>query len=57
MYIIHSRVLSILQSLLEDPKYVKVGVSIADDVVKILKDYEVCVNSVEDLSSLAKLKS
>ncbi|KAK9138449.1 hypothetical protein Sjap_009043 [Stephania japonica] len=56
MHIIHSGIPSILQSLLEDPKYVKVGVSIADDVVKILKDYEVCVNSVEDLSSIADLK-
>ncbi|KAK9140987.1 hypothetical protein Scep_010668 [Stephania cephalantha] len=56
MHIIHSGIPSTLQSLLEDPKYVKVGVSIANDAVKIWKDYKVCVKSVKELSSLANLK-
>ncbi|KAK9138450.1 hypothetical protein Sjap_009044 [Stephania japonica] len=56
MHVIHSGIPSILQSLLEDPKYVKVGVSIANDAVKIWKDYKVCVKSVKDLSPLANLK-
>ncbi|KAK9140988.1 hypothetical protein Scep_010669 [Stephania cephalantha] len=56
MHIIHSGIPSSLQSLLEDPKYVKVGVSIANDAVKIWKDYKVCVKSVKELSSLANLK-
>ncbi|KAK9159899.1 hypothetical protein Syun_006240 [Stephania yunnanensis] len=56
MHIIHSGIPSTMQSLLEDPKYVKVGVGIANDAVKIWKDYKVCVKSVKELSSLANLK-
>lgn len=36
--------------------YMKVGVGVANDASKISKDYNVCVEPVEDLSSLANLK-
>ncbi|KAF6145810.1 hypothetical protein GIB67_028805 [Kingdonia uniflora] len=53
MHIIHSGIPPILQSLLENPAYVKVGVCIANDAVKVMKDYGVCVKPLEDLSGLA----
>ncbi|KAF8402155.1 hypothetical protein HHK36_013107 [Tetracentron sinense] len=56
MHIIHSGIPPILQSLLEDSASLKVGVCIANDAVKVLKDYNVCIKALEDLSSLANLK-
>ncbi|GAA0171281.1 hypothetical protein LIER_25353 [Lithospermum erythrorhizon] len=51
--IIHSGITKKLQSLLEDPAVVKVGVCIANDAYKLLQDYNILVKSVEDLSDLA----
>ncbi|XP_019705351.1 3'-5' exonuclease isoform X2 [Elaeis guineensis] len=56
MHIIHSGIPSILKSLLKDNSSVKVGIGVANDASKISKDYNVCVEPVEDLSSLANLK-
>uniref|UniRef100_A0A1D1YCD6 3'-5' exonuclease n=1 Tax=Anthurium amnicola TaxID=1678845 RepID=A0A1D1YCD6_9ARAE len=56
MHIIHSGIPSILTSLLGDSSYVKVGVSIANDALKILKDYGIRVAPLDDLSSFANLK-
>ncbi|KAI3850602.1 hypothetical protein MKX03_011421 [Papaver bracteatum] len=56
MHIHHSGIPPVLQSLLEDPTSVKVGVAIGGDAVKIFKDYNVCVKSLEDLSDLANIK-
>eukprot|EP00262_Sarcandra_glabra_P001107 TRINITY_DN11121_c0_g1_i1.p1 TRINITY_DN11121_c0_g1~~TRINITY_DN11121_c0_g1_i1.p1 ORF type:complete len:207 (+),score=40.43 TRINITY_DN11121_c0_g1_i1:67-687(+) len=56
MHIIHSGIPPILQSLLEDSKSVKVGVSIRNDVTKVMKDYNVCIKETEDLSGIANLK-
>ncbi|KAF8402154.1 hypothetical protein HHK36_013106 [Tetracentron sinense] len=62
LHIIHSGIPPILQSLLEDSTSVKVfrfnpvGVSIAGDATKVLKDYNVHIKDLEDLSRLANLK-
>ncbi|XP_026387793.1 Werner Syndrome-like exonuclease isoform X1 [Papaver somniferum] len=56
MHIHHSGIPPVLQSLLEDPTSVKVGVAIGGDAVKVFKDYNVCVKSLEDLSDLANIK-
>ncbi|XP_010274075.1 PREDICTED: Werner Syndrome-like exonuclease isoform X1 [Nelumbo nucifera] len=56
MHIIHSGIPPILQSLLEDSTTIKVGVCIAGDATKVLKDYSVSVKALEDLSDLANLK-
>ncbi|XP_058095067.1 3'-5' exonuclease-like isoform X3 [Magnolia sinica] len=56
MHIIHSGIPPILQSLLEDSTSVKVGVCIANDAVKVMKDYNVCIKALEDLSGLANIK-
>jgi len=42
-----------LQKLLGDPKLVKVGVGIQDDVKKIKRDFDVLVQGWYDLSSIA----
>ncbi|KAI3934328.1 hypothetical protein MKW92_016826 [Papaver armeniacum] len=56
MHIHHSGIPPVLQSLLEDPTSVKVGVAIGGDAVKVFMDYNVCVKSLEDLSDLANIK-
>lgn len=56
IHIFHSGITQKLQSLLEDPAVVKVGVCIANDAYKVLQDYNVSVKSVEDLSDLANQK-
>ncbi|MQL71294.1 hypothetical protein Taro_003626 [Colocasia esculenta] len=56
LHIIHSGIPSILKSVLEDSSYVKVGVAIAGDALKMLKDYCVQVAPLDDLSSFANLK-
>ncbi|XP_077229086.1 3'-5' exonuclease-like isoform X2 [Tasmannia lanceolata] len=56
MHIFHSGIPLILQSLLEDSTSVKVGVCIAGDATKVLKDYGVHIKGLEDLSRLANLK-
>ncbi|XP_059651167.1 3'-5' exonuclease isoform X2 [Cornus florida] len=56
MHIIHSGVPQSLQSLLEDPSSVKVGVGIGNDAVKFFKDHNVSVKDLEDLSALANQK-
>ncbi|KAG1354824.1 Werner Syndrome-like exonuclease [Cocos nucifera] len=56
MHIIHSGIPPILKSLLEDNSSVKVGIGVANDASKISKDYNVHLEPVEDLSSLANLK-
>ncbi|XP_057959874.1 3'-5' exonuclease isoform X2 [Malania oleifera] len=56
MHIIHSGIPQKLQSLLEDPKFTKVGVGIANDSMKIFKDYNLSIKALEDLSCLANQK-
>ncbi|XP_034686163.1 Werner Syndrome-like exonuclease [Vitis riparia] len=56
MHIIHSGIPQNLQSLLEDPTSIKVGVGIANDAVKVFKDHSVSVKDLEDLSYLANQK-
>ncbi|WOL07439.1 hypothetical protein Cni_G16180 [Canna indica] len=56
MHIIHSGIPPVLKSLLEDDISIKVGVCIAGDACKIIKDYNVSVEPLDDLSSLANLK-
>ncbi|RVW99847.1 Werner Syndrome-like exonuclease [Vitis vinifera] len=56
MHIIHSGIPRNLQSLLEDPTSIKVGVGIANDAVKVFKDHSVSVKDLEDLSYLANQK-
>ncbi|CAD5168194.1 unnamed protein product [Musa acuminata subsp. malaccensis] len=56
MHIIHSGIPPGLKCLLEDTVSVKVGVCIANDAWKMTNDYNVCVEPLEDLSSLANLK-
>ncbi|KAJ9701091.1 hypothetical protein PVL29_006440 [Vitis rotundifolia] len=56
MHIIHSGIPRNLQSLLEDPTSMKVGVGIANDAVKVFKDHSVSVKDLEDLSYLANQK-
>ncbi|XP_008807960.1 Werner Syndrome-like exonuclease [Phoenix dactylifera] len=56
IHIIHSGIPPILKSLLEGNSSVKVGIGVANDASKISKDYNICVEPVEDLSSLANLK-
>lgn len=56
IHIIHSGIPPLLKSLLEDHSSVKVGIWIANDAQKISNDYNVCVEPLEDLSSLANLK-
>ncbi|PIA35914.1 hypothetical protein AQUCO_03400066v1 [Aquilegia coerulea] len=56
LHIVHSGIPPTLQLLLEDPKYLKVGVCIAGDADKVSKDYNVHIKSLEDLSSLANHK-
>lgn len=56
MHIFHSGITRSLQFLLEDPILLKVGVGIANDAVKVFKDYNVSIKAVEDLAYLAKQK-
>ncbi|KAK9901438.1 hypothetical protein M0R45_002124 [Rubus argutus] len=56
MHIIHSGIPQSLQLLLESSSILKVGVGIANDAVKFLKDYNVSIKAVEDLSCLANQK-
>ncbi|KAG6497508.1 Werner Syndrome-like exonuclease [Zingiber officinale] len=56
MHIIHSGIPPLLKSLLEDHASVKVGIGIANDARKMSNDYNVCVEPLEDLSSLANLE-
>ncbi|KAF9606041.1 hypothetical protein IFM89_022200 [Coptis chinensis] len=55
-HIIHSGIPINLQSFLEDPKYVKVGVWIGGDADKIYNDYNIRIQSIEELSCLANKK-
>uniref|UniRef100_A0A0V0IC86 3'-5' exonuclease n=2 Tax=Solanum chacoense TaxID=4108 RepID=A0A0V0IC86_SOLCH len=56
LHIIHSGIPQTLQSLLEDPTVVKVGVCIANDAYKVRQDHNVSVKALEDLSELANKK-
>ncbi|XP_009764477.1 3'-5' exonuclease isoform X1 [Nicotiana sylvestris] len=56
LHIIHSGIPQTLQSLLEDPTVVKVGVWIANDAYKVSVDHNVSVKTLEDLSELANKK-
>ncbi|XP_059302869.1 3'-5' exonuclease isoform X2 [Lycium ferocissimum] len=56
LHIIHSGIPQTLQSLLEDPTVVKVGVGIANDAYKVYRDHNVFVKTSEDLSELANKK-
>ncbi|XP_004247884.1 3'-5' exonuclease isoform X2 [Solanum lycopersicum] len=56
LHIIHSGIPQTLQSLLEDPTVVKVGVCIANDAFKVRQDHNVSVKALEDLSELANKK-
>ncbi|KAK4856235.1 hypothetical protein QYF36_015507 [Acer negundo] len=56
MHIIHSGIPPSLQFLLENTAFLKVGVGIGNDAVKVFKDYNVSIKAVEDLSYLAKQK-
>ncbi|KAK2644034.1 hypothetical protein Ddye_019229 [Dipteronia dyeriana] len=56
MHIIHSGIPPSLQFLLEDTAFLKVGVGIGGDAVKVFKDYNVSIKGLEDLSYLAKQK-
>ncbi|KAL9367265.1 hypothetical protein Peur_038464 [Populus x canadensis] len=55
MHNFHSGITS-LQFLLEDSTLVKVGVGISGDCAEVLRDYNVSVKSVEDLSYHANQK-
>ncbi|KAF3341762.1 Werner Syndrome-like exonuclease isoform X1 [Carex littledalei] len=56
MHVIHSGIPSILKSFLEDSSSVKVGIGIAGDATKLLKDYGVNMQSLMDLSDLGSAK-
>nr|XP_016438658.1 PREDICTED: Werner Syndrome-like exonuclease isoform X2 [Nicotiana tabacum] len=56
LHIIHSGIPQTLQSLLEDPTVVKVGVCIANDAYKVSLDHNVSIKTLEDLSELANKK-
>ncbi|KAL5990187.1 hypothetical protein ACLOJK_011084 [Asimina triloba] len=56
MHIIHSGIPPTLQSILEDATSTKVGVGISNDAAKVMKDYNVHIQVVADLSGLANLK-
>ncbi|KAG5226729.1 Werner Syndrome exonuclease [Salix suchowensis] len=56
MHIFHSGITRSLQFLLEDSTVVKAGIGIGGDRVKVFRDYNVSVKSVEDLSYLANQK-
>uniref|UniRef100_A0A2N9F9W9 3'-5' exonuclease n=1 Tax=Fagus sylvatica TaxID=28930 RepID=A0A2N9F9W9_FAGSY len=56
MHIFHSGIPQSLRFLLEDPTLLKVGVGIANDAVKVFKDHNVSIKSLEDLSCLANRK-
>ncbi|KAJ1704615.1 hypothetical protein LUZ63_004394 [Rhynchospora breviuscula] len=56
MHIFHSGVPSILKSLLEDSSSIKVGVGVRADATKLVKDYDINVQSLIDLSHLASKK-
>ncbi|GMY32069.1 3'-5' exonuclease-like [Fagus crenata] len=56
MHIFHSGIPQSLRFLLEDPTLLKVGVGIANDAVKVFKDHNVSIKSLEDLSCLANQK-
>ncbi|WVZ83662.1 hypothetical protein U9M48_030788 [Paspalum notatum var. saurae] len=56
LHITHSGVPPILKSLLEDSSSIKVGICIDNDARKMLNDYDVCVQPLMDLSTLANVK-
>ncbi|GAB2295678.1 hypothetical protein Dimus_029832 [Dionaea muscipula] len=56
MHIIHSGIPHNLRSLLEDSSSIKVGVGIDNDAVKVFRDHNVSIRSLQDLSRLAKQK-
>ncbi|KAL8204638.1 hypothetical protein R6Q57_010261 [Mikania cordata] len=56
MHIIHSGFPQNLKSLLGDSRFPKAGVGIAGDARKVFNDYDVSVDALEDLSSLANKK-
>ncbi|XP_057543270.1 3'-5' exonuclease-like isoform X2 [Amaranthus tricolor] len=56
LHIIHSGIPDILQSLLENSTYIKVGVGIYNDSVKVFHDHNVSIKGIEDLSCLANQK-
>ncbi|KZV48459.1 Werner Syndrome-like exonuclease [Dorcoceras hygrometricum] len=56
LHVIHSGIPKNLQNLLEDPSTLKVGVCIANDAAKVLRDYNISVSSLRDLSDVANQK-
>ncbi|ONK70924.1 uncharacterized protein A4U43_C04F2920 [Asparagus officinalis] len=56
IHIIHSGIPPSLKCLLEDLSSIKVGVWIANDAMKMSKDYNVNVEPLDDLSEYANLK-
>ncbi|PWZ38838.1 hypothetical protein Zm00014a_015963 [Zea mays] len=56
LHIAHSGVPPILKTLLEDSSSIKVGICIDNDARKMLNDYDVCVQPLMDLSTLANVK-
>ncbi|XP_047317685.1 Werner Syndrome-like exonuclease [Impatiens glandulifera] len=56
MHIIHSGIPHCLKSLLENPAFVKVGVGISNDAVKLFSDHNASVQPLEDLSFIANQK-
>ncbi|KAL1548111.1 Werner Syndrome-like exonuclease isoform X1 [Salvia divinorum] len=56
LHLIHSGIPKNLQSLLEDDTSLKVGAGIANDAKKLWKDYNVSINTFQDLSDRANQK-
>ncbi|KAG6431461.1 hypothetical protein SASPL_109540 [Salvia splendens] len=56
LHLIHSGIPTNLQSLLEDDTSLKVGAGIANDARKLWKDYDVSINTFQDLSDRANQK-
>lgn len=56
LHIFHSGIPGNLQCLLGNSTFIKVGVGIDNDAVKVFHDHNVSIKSVEDLSSLANHK-
>ncbi|KAG6428367.1 hypothetical protein SASPL_112618 [Salvia splendens] len=56
LHLIHSGIPKNLQSLLEDDTSLKVGAGIANDARKLWKDYDVSINTFQDLSDRANQK-
>ncbi|XP_057766224.1 3'-5' exonuclease isoform X2 [Salvia miltiorrhiza] len=56
LHLFHSGIPKNLQSLLEDDTSFKVGMGIAMDAKKVLKDYDVSISTLRDLSDIANQK-